>query len=472
MLIKSWLKGNSLLNSAIWYTVGTFILKGVNFFTIPIFTRLLSTEEYGVITIYSTWSAIFAIIVGIGINSTVGSARANLEDDEYKEYLSSTLFLGTISFAVVSVIVLVFRNQVSSIIGFGFNLVIILLFESFFTFVINFVTSVFTFDKNHKAYILSSVMVTIINVSISVLLITSMSNDKYFGKICGSAISAIVVGLFLYIKIILRGRKLVSIKYWKFCLPIAIPLIFHNLSHLVLNQADKIMLQKMTTEAAVGIYGFTYTIGSLINTIQLAINSAWVPWYYDGLKLGDKEGIKEKSKIYIAVFTTMTILFILGVPEVVKIFSKESYWTGIPLLPIIIIGYYFVFLYTFPANYQFYIKETKFIAMATILSGLVNVIINAILIPLMGMYGAALATLIAYIVLFMIHYCIVKFKYKHRDFPFSYYLGGIGVVLLAALIFYVFIDYFVIRWGLMIIIGLAWIKAGISIYRQISSEKR
>ncbi|MFR5644375.1 MAG: oligosaccharide flippase family protein [Clostridium paraputrificum] len=470
MSIKSWLKGNSLLNSAIWYTVGTFILKGVNFFTIPIFTRLLSTEDYGVVTIYSTWSAIFAIIVGIGINSTVGSARANLEDDEYKEYLSSTLFLGTISFAVVSFIVLIFRNQVSNMIGFGFNLVIILLFESFFTFVINFVTSVFTFDKNHKAYILSSVVVTIINVSISVMLITSMNSDKYFGKICGSAISAIIVGLFLYIKIILRGRKLISLKYWKFCLPIAIPLIFHNLSHLVLNQADKIMLQKMTTEAAVGIYGFTYTIGSLINTIQLAINSAWVPWYYDGLKLDDKEGIKEKSKIYIAVFTTMTVLFILGVPEVVKIFSSQEYWTGIPLLPIIIIGYYFVFLYTFPSNYQFYIRKTKFIAMATILSGLVNIAINALLIPKMGVYGAAIATLIAYIVLFLVHHFIVTFKYKHSDFPFTYYLVGVGIVLLAALIFYVFIDYLVIRWALMFIIGLVWVKIGLGIYKKMNCK--
>lgn len=470
MSIKSWLKGNSLLNSAIWYTVGTFVLKGVNFFTIPIFTRLLSTDEYGVITIYSTWSAIFAIIVGIGINSTIGSARANLEDDEYKEYLSSTLFLGTISFAIVSFLVLIFRNQVSNIIGFGFNLVIILLFESFFTFVINFVTSVFTFDKNHKSYILSSIMVTIINVSISVLLITSMSSDKYFGKICGSAISATIVGLVLYIKIILRGRKLISFKHWRFCLPIAIPLIFHNLSHLVLNQADKIMLQNMTTEAVVGIYGFTYTIGSLINTIQLAINSAWVPWYYDALKLDNKDAIKEKSKIYIAVFTTITVWFILGVPEVVKIFSSKGYWTGIPLLPIIIIGYYFVFLYTFSSNYQFYIRETKFIAIATILSGLVNVVINAILIPKMGEYGAAFATLISYVVLFLVHYFIVTFKYNHSDFPFAYYLVGIGMVLLSALVFYVFIDYFIIRWALMFIIGLVWIKVGLEIYIKIKCE--
>ena len=85
MRIKSLLKGNTLLNSAIWYTVGTFLLKGINFFTTPIFTNLLSTEEFGIITIYSTWSAIFAIIVGLSMNGTIGSAKANLGDKEYNE---------------------------------------------------------------------------------------------------------------------------------------------------------------------------------------------------------------------------------------------------------------------------------------------------------------------------------------------------------------------------------------------------
>ena len=134
------------------------------------------------------------------------------------------------------------------------------------------------------------------------------------------------------------------------------------------------------------------------------------------------------------------------------------------------IGYYFVFLYTFPSNYQFYIRKTKFIAMATILSGLVNIAINAILIPKMGVYGAAIATLIAYIVLFLVHYFIVEFKYKHSDFPFTYYLVGIGIVLLAALIFYIFIDYLVIRWALMFIIGLVWLKIGLGIYKKMNCK--
>ena len=92
------------------------------------------------------------------------------------------------------------------------------------------------------------------------MLILSLNNDKYAGRIYGGAIATIAVGLFLYLQVMRRGKKLVNLKYWKFCLPIALPLIFHNLSHLVLNQADKLMLQRVTTDAVVGIYGFTYKI--------------------------------------------------------------------------------------------------------------------------------------------------------------------------------------------------------------------
>ena len=133
MKIKEWLKGNTLLNSAIWYTIGTFILKGVNFFTTPIFTNLLTTNEFGIITIYSTWSAIFAIIIGIGINGTIGSAKVNLDAEEYKEYLSSTLFLSTISFFVIGMGTLIFRNQLEGLLGLTVPVIIVLVVESFFS---------------------------------------------------------------------------------------------------------------------------------------------------------------------------------------------------------------------------------------------------------------------------------------------------------------------------------------------------
>ena len=452
MKIKEWLKGNTLLNSAIWYTIGTFILKGVNFFTTPIFTNLLTTNEFGIITIYSTWSAIFAIIIGIGINGTIGSAKVNLDAEEYKEYLSSTLFLSTISFFVIGMGTLIFRNQLEGLLGLTVPVIIVLVVESFFSFIISFATSVFTFERNHKAYLFTSAIITVINIILSIVLILSMNSNRYIGRIYGGAISSISVGIILYIWIMRKGKKLVSLKHWKFCLPIAIPLIFHNLSHLILNQADKLMLQKATTENIVGIYGFTYTIGALINTIQLALNSAWLPWYYDTLKSGNKKEMKKVSAIYISVFTALTVMFILGSPDILRLFSPKDYWSGITLLPIIISGYYFVFLYTFPANYQFYIKQTKFIAVGTISAAVMNVLINWLLIPRYGMYAAAFSTLCAYIILFFMHFALVKIKYKHTDYPFSYNVIGIGVVTLISIITYIFINNLFIRWGIILII--------------------
>lgn len=469
MKVKSLLKGNNLLSSALWYTIGTFLLKGINFFTTPIFTNLLSTEEFGIITIYSTWSAIFSIIVGLSINGTIGSAKANLNDKEYKEYLSSTLFLGTISFAIICIFSLIFKNELANIFGLKSSLILILLFESFFAFVINYVTAVFTFDRNHKAFLFVSAISTIVNVITSVLLILSMNNERYLGRIYGGAIATIVIGIVLYIKIILKGKKLISINYWKFALPIAIPLILHNLSHLVLNQADKIMLQRYTNDEVVGIYSYTYTIGALINTIQIALNSAWMPWYFEKLKEKSEDEIRKVSAIYIGIFTVLTSMFILGSPEIVKILSPKSYWSGISLLPIIISGYYFVFLYTFPSNFQFYIKKTKFIAMGTIISAIINIIINYILIQKIGMYAAAISTLIAYIILFGLHFAIVKYKFKHSDFPFLYNLLGILAIILVSFIFYVFINIMLVRWGVILVIMFTCVYLALKYAKNIIS---
>ena len=284
-----------------------------------------------------------------------------------------------------------------------------------------------------------------------------MNSEKYLGRIYGGAIATVVIGVILYIRIILKGKKLISLEYWKFSLPIAIPLIFHNLSHLVLNQADKVMLQKYTNDDIVGIYGYTYTIGALINTIQIALNSAWMPWYFEKLNENSKKEIKEVAAIYIGIFTVLTSMFILGSPEIIKILSPKSYWSGIALLPIIIVGYYFVFLYTFPSNYQFYMKKTKFIATGTIIAAIINVIINYIYIPKIGMYAAALSTLIAYVVLFGMHFIIVKFKFKHSDFPFLYNVYGILAIIIITFIFYAFLDNLFVRWGVILLIMCACI---------------
>lgn len=444
--MKKRLKKNGLIISSLLYTMGSFFIKGINFFTLPIFTRLLDTTDYGMFTIYTTWNGLISIFIGLGINGTIGSAKANLDESEYNEYLSTNMFMATLLFIFVLFISVVFNKEISNIIGLSDLLCVLLIIHSFFSFVVNFMSSVYTFDKQPKKYLALSLIITLLNVGISIVLIMMLESNKYLGRIYGSALVTIVIGIMLYLNILFKGKKLISKKYWRYCLPMAIPIIFHNISHLVLNQADRIMLQYWTDESTIGIYSFTYNIGIILNIINMSINSAWVAWYFDLLKRKSYYEIKSKSKWYIGIFTILTILFLLASPEVIKITSPIEYWSGIQLLPIIIVGYYFVFLYTFGVNYEFYKKKTMFIAIGTVLAAFINILLNAILIPIIGVRGATISTLIAYIMLFVMHEFIVRIIFKHKDFPFYYYLYSLIIVFISTIVTYIFLDNVLLRW--------------------------
>ena len=444
-------KESNLFTSAMLYTIGSFLLKGINFFTIPIFTRLLNTANYGITSIYTTWSGLFAIFVGLGINGTIGSAKANLDENEYKEYLSSNMFLSTVVFLIILILISIFKKKLSIVVGLSSSLCILLVIQSFFSFVISFISSVYTFDKEPIKYLKLSFITTLLNIIVSILLILSLDSNRYLGKIYGSASVTIVMGIILYFNIIFKGKKLISKKHWGYCLPIAIPIIFHNISHLVLNQADRVMLQQWTNDSIVGIYSFTYNIGIMLNIIHMSINSAWVAWYFDSLKDKIYEEIEDKAKWYIIIFTVITGMFLLGSPEVIKILSPKEYWEGIKLLPLIILGYYFVFLYTFGVNYEFFKKKTSFIAAGTIVAALINIGVNFILIPKIGVSGAAISTLVAYFILFVMHEFIVRIIMKHKDFPFYYYIYSLILVVITTSITYLLLDRLIVRWLIIIL---------------------
>lgn len=465
MNLKSILTKNKLINASLLYTIGSFFIRGINFFTVPIFTHLLTPLDYGVTNIYATWSGIFSIFIGMGINGTIGTAKANLNENEFKEYLSSTMFLSTIIFGVSLILSILLKSELSKTLGLNSNVVIVLVINSFFNFVINFISSKYTFDQEPIKYLKVSFVLTFFNILLSIILVDLMISNKYLGRIYGGAIVTTIIGIILYFKIIMEGKILISKKYWGFCLPIAIPIIFHNLSHLVLNQADRIMLQKFTDDVSVGIYSFTYNIGVILNIINMSINSAWVAWYFDSLKNKSYKDIKEKAKIYIVIFTILTIMFLLGSQEFIKILSPIEYWDGIKLLPLIILGYYFVFLYTFGVNYEFYKNKTIFIATGTIMAAIVNIGVNFILIPKIGMSGAAISTLSAYFILFIMHEFIVRVIFKHKDFPFIYYIYSIISIIVGTIITYILSNNFIIRWIIIIVIFIISVVAVIKLYK-------
>ena len=173
------------------------------------------------------------------------------------------------------------------------------------------------------------------------------------------------------------------------------PLIPHALSGIILSHFDRIIINQISGTIETGLYSFAYNIGMIMNIIVLAMNKSWVPIFYNNLR---KE---EYNKIYNLAYNYSKYIFFAAIvltafsQEVVIIMADKSYYSSLSLIPIIILGYVFVFLYTLYANYSFYRKKTLLISIATLLAGGVNIGLNYLLIPRFGYIAAAFTTLIS-----------------------------------------------------------------------------
>lgn len=150
----------------------------------------------------------------------------------------------------------------------------------------------------------------------------------------------------------------------------------------------------------------------------------------------------------------MVIGFMLVSPEIVKLFADKNYWNGMKLIPMVAFSIYMVFLYSFAVNYELYHRESKWIAVGTTAAAICNIIFNRLLIPLLGMYGAAIATLGAYILLYVFHdicaRCVIKGKYPYKK---DFFIKNVLIVILFCIFYYLFIGQWAIRWITAAIVG-------------------
>lgn len=445
---------NSLIKNGAYYTLGTFILQGINFLTLPLYTRILTTRDFGITSLYTAWQSVVVIFLCLQSFSTIQNAKVSYEDEEYREYNSNIVVLSFISFFIFAVIIMGFSKQFSKLSGLSVNLIFLMLLHSFFTLGVTFKNTILRFDGKAEKQLFISMFYTIFNVGLSLFFITSVpSIEKATGKILGAVVPSIILGGYFYLEIILKKKPTFKKEHFIFCLTLGLPLILHNLSHIVLTSSDRMMIEKFIGLEETGIYGFTYTIGTILSTAAGAFGSAWVPWYFQKLKNESHDEIKIYSKNYLDFFTLVTVGFIFISPEIVRFMGSPDYWIGKYFLPWIIFGCYFIFLYSFPVNYEFYVKKTNYIALGTSLSAVINLVLNYIFIEKYGNFGAALTTLASYFFLFIFHETIARKKFGYMMFSVRQYFGRIFIVTVSCFVYTKIVDMIIVRY--IIIFALA-----------------
>lgn len=442
--------------------LGPIILNGIGFFTIPVFTRMLGPENYGLYTVYNSYQSMLLIVMSLQTQAIIGTASIYYKDKSRDRCFSNALTISLLCSALISFIVIVFIEPISKLVGISTAMISVMLIQTVGMLCVNWTTGKLAYDKKAKANFVLSTGLSLAAIGLSLLLIVSAEKGaaKYEAYVLGHAVPYAIVGIVCGLFILLRGRSFFAAKEWKFCLVFCLPLVFHAFANTLLHQADKIMVGRMISDSAAGVYGFAVTFANILNIIYNALNTTWVPFYHDDIKCGDKEKLFRKTNNYLFLFTSLTMGFIMAMPEVVKVFASSDYWESIEFIPILAVGIYFIFLYTFPVNFEFYYKKTKNIAAGTMLAGLLNVVLNLFLVKWIGMTGAAIATFLSYVLLFVFHVIIAEYvmkeEYHYKGFR-SFYIC-IPVVLGGTALFYVIKDMPVLRW--ILFAGIAAVLVG------------
>ncbi len=451
---------NTTNTIVVFNILSTLILQGLTFFTAPIISRMLGTDNYGIASVYITWVSLASTILGIQTQSTLANARKEYPISEQNQYQSSVFSLSLITFFGIGFIIIILQKPILNLTNMDISMLHVLLLHSLGQFSVTFLNTKFTYEFKAKQNFFLTTGITSSSLILSLFLIKIMpENLNYWGRILGLAIpysfSAVLVTIYLLVK----GRTVFNKGYWGFCVSLCIPIVFHNLSNIVLNQSDRVMIQNMMGNSAAGVYSLAYSFGSVLSAIWTALNNSWVPFYYEYSRQKQYEKMMTKAKNYTELFTVLSLGFILLAPEVFRLFASTEYWNGMDLLPIFAIGFFFMFMYSFPVNYEFYHKKTKLIAMGTIISAILNIILNFVLIMYMGILGAAIATALSYGVQYVFHHiCASKMikpeKGEKYFFKITFFLPYLCIFIVTVILWYFIQPFFLIRWSVAIVLGL------------------
>lgn len=393
------------------YVLAQFLTMGLAFLTLPIFTRLMSPDEYGVMSVFTSFEGIIAIIFGLGVRGAI--SRYYYEDKEdFFEYLSSNIWLIFIASFGLTVLAILFRSQLQTFLNIPFGMIYIAFVIAIPQAIYQLYESYLQASKKSKKVASLNVIRALIATGLAIAIMLQMDSEKYYAKAIGQGIGALT--LFSVTLFYLKKKLKFSIKkeHLSYSLVFGLPIILHLLSQNILNSFDQIIINQLVGQHETGIYSVAYKIGMVQSLISMGILKAWTPMFYDKLNKDKYDDINALAKKYAYIVMLVAVFLIFFAKEIIVILADKSYHEAISIIPIIVISYFFFFLYTMYVNYAFYEKKTKNIAAITIVAGGLNILLNYLFIPKFGYIAASGTTLISYVVLFLLHYINVKWILK------------------------------------------------------------
>lgn len=453
---------NKAVKAGLGYTIGNYLLKGLSFLTIPVFTRVLSTADYGLYNTFVAYEGILFVLIGLAIHTSYKNARYKFQLSEegaeaghdYQTYVSVSMVFLLISLAVWVLVANLLAGLLAPALGLDRVSINLLILYSFSSAVICCFNANASISYSYRSFLRVSAVNALGNILLSLILIyTVFPEQRYMGRVLGSTIPAVAVAAVIMIRFIRRARPRNPGHFLPWGLRYSLPIVPHGISQVLLSQFDRIMIRHMIGESQAGIYSFAFNISLIITVTVQALDNVWNQWFYEQMNAGAMKQIREKGSQYMALVLAAAAAIALISPEMVRLLAPESYGNAVYCGFPIVASAYFSFLYLLPSSVEYYREKTKYIAAGTMAAALMNIVLNYYFIRHYGYVAAAYTTLATYVLYFLFHY-LLAWKIEGKSvFSHGTAVGCTLGMLLAMGGARLLLPYAGVRWGLAAVCG-------------------
>ncbi len=429
-------KLKSLSKDTLIYGSSTIIGRFLNFFLIPFYTHKFLPAEYGIVAILYSYIAILNVFFSIGLESGYMKFASTLETGTKKQNFSNPYIIVFLNSLFLSALIFIFSSQLTEI----FQI------ENKYSYLIRYSALILLFDTiilipfaylrlHNKAKTFAGIKTVniVINVILNFILISYL-NFGIEAVFISNLISSVITFIFLLpvLKVnfdLSFSRDLVS-ELLRFSIPYIPAGIAANLVQII----DRPILKYLTDDKTVGIYQANYKLGIFMMLVVSMFEFAWRPFFLNNAKDPDAKNIFSKVLTLFVLLSSFFFLIIsVFIGDIVKIdlpfgynLIGKGYWAGLSIVPVVLFAYLLNGMYVNFMAGIYIEKKTKYLPLITGLGAVSNIIANFILIPKLSYMGAAIATLISYLIMMLGIYYVSNKYYK-----VNYEYKKIGLIFLS-----------------------------------------
>jgi O-antigen/teichoic acid export membrane protein len=427
--IRSIVKGTTI------FTAGHVLIRATGFILIPIYTKYLTTEDYGVIGIVSVVVSILVAALSLGIPQA--QTRFFYDDHQGKLAVGRLLFsinVLQLSVALGACALLsafgepLFGAAIDNESVFFYPFIVIAIWTVFFHLFSQLVTNFYVTTKRHTYCAVLLFIQFLVSVSLVIYFVV-FRGEGALGSIKGIFLGQLVFCAVFYWPYARRFVWRLSFRNIRDVLAMGLPVAVYLTATAVLLSIDKLIVKSFLPMSSVGLYTLGYKFGFVMSVVVVSINRAWLPNYYELMNQTESSRAYEVKRMFCLWITVLGAICIAASAwsdEVVRLMTTPAFFPAASVVPAILLAFFFQGIYHFMVGPLFYFKRTALLPVITVAGALVNIGLNFLLIPRYGIQGAAGAALASFLVL-----AVLAFFAGRTYFNPRFELGRI-ILLMAA----------------------------------------